>query len=48
MKPFRWIRAAAELAHALVAAPHPARAQPPEMRPATEIRLSADPRRPIP
>ncbi len=43
MKPFRWIHAAAVPALALAATPHPARAQPPGMRPATEIRLSADP-----
>ena len=43
MKLHLWIQAAAVPALALVVAPHPACAQPPQPRPATEFRLSADP-----
>ena len=39
----RWIQAAAVPVLALTATPHPARAQAPQTRPASEIRLSAEP-----
>ena len=43
MTSHRWIRGAALSALALAAAPNTARAQPPQPRPATEVRLSGEP-----